>query len=287
MELILHERTRQAIDALLENPQHAVIITGRPGSGKASIARKIAAELLGIPLDKLDSYQYAKILGDSDESITIESIREVQHFMSRKTAGHAGIARVALIIDAGRMAMEAQNALLKTLEEPPEDAVIIMTAKDEQSLLTTVRSRSLTLPVTTPGKDALHEYFAEQGYEQTDINRALLMSGSLPGLMSALLTQDTNHPLVKAAETARNILRLDTFARLALIDTLAKQKELTGNVLFILQQMAELSLADSTKNVPAQKQWRTVLSQAYAAEQTLVTTNATPKLVLTNLMLTL
>lgn len=286
-ELLLHQRTQRALDALLDNPQHAVIITGQPGSGKASIGRKLAADLLGISLDTLHNHQYVKILGDADGPITIEAVRDLQHFLSRRAIGQPGINRVALIIDAGRMLSEAQNALLKTLEEPPDDSVIIMTAKDEQSLLATVRSRSHLLPVTAPDKQALQRYFLEQGHKQPAINRALLMSGGLPGLMVALLAQDASHPLVRAAEVARDILRLDTFGRLALVDTLSKQKDVCRDTLFILQQMAELSLADASKSAAAHKQWRTVLAQAFATEQTLVATNATPKLVLTNLMLSL
>lgn len=283
----MHSRTQQAVDELLANPRHAVIITGQTGVGKESIGRQIMADLLNTSLEKLANHPYVKILGESNEPIKIEHVRELQHFLSRKAAQTGGINRVALIISADRMTQEAQNALLKTLEEPPVDSMIIMTAKDGQALLATVRSRSQMLHVTAPDKGTLRDYFAQQGHDRGAIDKVMFMSGGLPGLMTALLEQDINHPLVKAAETARNILRLDTFGRLALVDTLSKQKELCRDTLFILQQMAELSLADVSKNVAAQKQWRTILERSFAAEQTLADTNATAKLVLTDFMLTL
>ncbi|HET8709418.1 MAG TPA: hypothetical protein VFL85_04005 [Candidatus Saccharimonadales bacterium] len=286
-ELILHERTQAAINALLANPQHAVIITGQTGIGKESIARKLAADLLHIAPEKLTDFQFAKIVGEKDEPIKIEDVRTLQHFFSLKTAGGQGVQRVALIVGAERMTPEAQNALLKTLEEPPEDSVIIMTAKDEQAMLATVRSRSQIVTLIAPNKAALQHYFKQAGHSEAEIKRVMLMSGGLPGLMTALLAQESDHPLIRAAEMARDILRHDTFARLALVDTLSKQKELCRDTLFILQQMAQLSLTDTSKNAAAQKQWRCVLTESFAAEQTLASTNATPKLVLTNFMLAL
>lgn len=286
-ELLLHDRTQHAITSLLASPAHAVIITGQNGMGKESVARKIAADLLGITPESITNNQYVHIIGATDEPIKIDHVRDLQHFLSRKSARSRSISRVALIINASRMTPEAQNALLKTLEEPPEDSVILLTVKDEQALLATARSRSQLLAVHAPDKKALQEHFAALGHATAAINRALLMSGGLPGLMSTLLEQDSDHPLIKAAETARHILRLDTFGRLALVDSLSKQKELCRDTLFILQQMAGLSLADSSKSIATQKQWRRVLNESFMAEQTLATTNATPKLALTNLMLAL
>ena len=161
-----------------------------------------------------------------------------------------------------------------------------MTVSDKQSLLPTILSRVQAIDVLTPDEASLRTHFEEQGHTRAAVGRSLLMSGGLPGLMTAILSGESEHPLVTAADTARSILRLDTFGRLAQIDSLSKQRQQCLDVLFILQQMAELSLKNPAKNSSVYKQWHTVLRQAYETEQTL-RAGAQPKLALTNLMLSL
>lgn len=285
-KLVVHSRTQQSLHNILAEPPHAIVLVGPAGIGKESIARQLAADLLKLELPTLDNHPFVSVLGTKSEPITIDNVRDVQHFLSRKTTSAGAVNRVALLLDASRLTPEAQNALLKTLEEPPVGSVILMTTDDEQALLPTVLSRVQTVSIAPPKHAQLHEHFAALGHDKPAVERAMLMSGGLPGIMTALLAGDTEHPLVKAAEAARNILRLDTFGRLALVDSLAKQRDLCRDVLFVLQQMAELSLARVTKNVSSHRQWRGVLQEAHAAQQALAA-SAQPKLVLTHLMLSL
>ena len=137
-----------------------------------------------------------------------------------------------------------------------------------------------------PAIEDLRTYFGKEGHASAEVNRALMMSGGLPGLTHAMLTSEKEHPLQTAATTARDILRHDTFMRLTMVDALSKQRSHMINVLFILSQMARLTLADTTKPAAAQKQWRTVLREAARAEQAL-STGALAKLVATDFMLAL
>ena len=112
-----------------------------------------------------------------------------------------------------------------------------------------------------------------------------MISGGLPGLMTALLSSDEAHPLVRAADMARQILQLDTFSRLALVDSLSKQRSFCDDICFILQQMATVMLRDASK-AKSHRHWLTIMKEAAEAQQALAT-NATPRLVLTKLMLAL
>jgi replication-associated recombination protein RarA len=284
--LVVHNRTQQALNTLYTQPPHAIVLVGATGSGKESLAKLLTSQLLDIELSELAAHPYVAITGAEEGAISIDQVRDVQHFLSRKTTSTHTINRVAIVVKAERMTREAQNAFLKTLEEPPAGSVIIMTVQDEQELLPTVLSRVQTVQIYPPDTITLHEYFTAAGKSTLEIDRAILISGGLPGLMSELIAGNAEHPLVKAAELARNILRLDTFGRLALVDGLSKQRKTCQDVLFILQQMATVSLRDTSKAVTAQKQWRNILQQAYAARQAL-DVNAQPKLVLTHLMLSL
>lgn len=78
----------------------------------------------------------------------IENIREIIHYLTLQTA-QKGENRGVLVQDAHLMTEPAQNAFLKTLEEPPPDTIIILTAPGEDLLLPTILSRCVLIPTAT------------------------------------------------------------------------------------------------------------------------------------------
>ena len=282
-ELMLHPQTTEAIDAFLAHPTHALLLIGPKGIGKRALADKIAADILGVGLEKIGSQPYVtSIEPQKAASISIDAVRELEHVMSLRIPGGAG--RIAIIEDAHLLTIEAQNALLKTLEEPPERATIILTAATEQALLPTIRSRVHSLQVQRPATIELMRYHENQGVAKTKLQSAMLMSGGLPGLLQALLDEDMTHPLITAAATARELIQKTTFERLGFVDTLAKQREACLDVLEMLQQMSHVALASSPKSSDAFRHWQRTMQAAYNATEALLG-SAQPKLVLTNLML--
>jgi hypothetical protein len=101
--------------------------------------------------------------------------------------------------------------------------------------------------------------------------------------MTALL-EDDEHPLRAATERARQLLSQTVYERLLIIDELGKQRQVALDTLFILQNMAHLSL--QTAAGAAARRWQAVLEAAYDAQAALES-NAQPKLALTDLMLRL
>ncbi|MCK4806803.1 MAG: DNA polymerase III subunit [Candidatus Aegiribacteria sp.] len=77
---------------------------------------------------------------DGNTRISISQIRELRERLSMKAYEDKG--HIEIIPDADRMGVEAANALLKTLEEPPDDTVIVLISSRWSALLPTVRSRS-------------------------------------------------------------------------------------------------------------------------------------------------
>jgi len=184
------------------------------------------------------------------------------------------------------MTTEAQNALLKTLEEPPAGTVLILLATSLDAVLPTIRSRVRQLAIRTPDNDALTAYFHEKGHSSAAVDSALRISGGLPGLTHALLTEDQQHPLFVATTHARGILQSKTYERLLLVDTLAKQKELCLDVLYVMGRMAHMALARPGGPPDASQRWQRVLQASFDAERQLGR-SVQAKLVLTNFMLAL
>lgn len=284
MNLVLHPLTQTQLDRIMSGRPHAVLISGAPGSGKLSVARYLAEQLLGLGEDGLDKYAYFRMLRSEDgKAISIESVRELEKFLSLKVPVDTDTNRVVIIEDAHLLTMEAQNALLKTLEEPPLHAALILTVSHAQSLLPTIRSRAQAISLTRPDKSSLEEYFKNQGFKSDLISKAYSISGGLPGLMAALLASD-DHPLLEATQRARQLLSQSAYERLLSVDELAKNRELASGVALIMQQMAHVSLQNAQGQAAAK--WQAVLSASYDAAEAL-TKNGNPKLALTKLMLTL
>ncbi len=296
-ELLLHPATAQQMDRFAVHPSHAIALIAPSGSGKRTVARTITARLLDTPsAEAADDYPYLKVIEPETDktSISIEAIRELQHFTSLKLPSKPGGAatwRVIQIFEAQGMGQEAQNALLKLLEEPPANTVFILTVQSAQQLLPTIRSRLQQINLNRPSKPAIEQFFAGQGHSTGDIASAYFLSGGLPGLMSALLANN-EHPLKQSVGLARQLLQMNQFERLCLVDGLSKKKPEALQLIFVLQHMAQAAIeqasnkaiaADISADKPL-RQWHKVLRACYDAEQS-YSVSAQAKLTLTHLML--
>jgi len=283
-KLILNPKTSTLVSDYLTNPGQAIGLVGEEWLEKDRIAEYIAEKLLEIPEGTLTSYPYyLNVNSDLGSSVTIEDIRGISEFIMLKVPKNTNISRVVLINRAGKMTIEAQNALLKSLEEPPLDTLFILTAETNNSLLPTIISRLHIIKVYKPVKKELVEYYTQAGYSDEDIKQAILISGGLPGLMEELLTNPDN-PIATAATTARKLLSSSTFERLSSIDQLSKDKVQLKNVLFVIKQMARIGV--TSDNPKSAERWKKILSATTDSEIKL-SSNAQVKLLLTNYMLTI
>lgn len=134
---------------------HAYTFTGPVGIGKKSAAKAFAGALLcknrngsarcgkcmSCKLYAEGSNPDFRTIEAEDTSIGVDAIRDMQADVVKKPLYSPH--KVYLISEAENMTVQAQNCLLKTLEEPPEYAVIILTASRYDALLETLRSRSV------------------------------------------------------------------------------------------------------------------------------------------------
>ena len=270
------------IERLGGNPPHALLIIAPTGAGKLTVAEYLASSILGTPAEKLPGHPYYKrITPVAGKSISIDSVREIIHFLMLRTAGSER--RVVVIEKAQTMTVQAQNALLKTVEEPPAGTSIILTAASELGILPTILSRSQKLQLRMPAADNLAGWFHDAGYSDAAVTKALAMSGGLPGLTCALLESDSAHPLVAASAKARAILQQPSFERLQLLDDLAKDRTSWLDTLFMMGRMAHVALARPTTDI---RRWYRVMSACHEAEQQSAA-SAQTKLVVLNFMLNL
>ena len=152
-------RARFALSAALAaEPSHAYLFRGPRGSGKAAAARAFAAELIASASPDPEDARRRALLDPSPHPDLVwlaptgaqHMVDEVRERVIRAAAYRPfeGGKRVFVIEAAEAMRDESQNALLKTLEEPPEFVHLILLSAEGEGLLETVASRCQTIDFT-------------------------------------------------------------------------------------------------------------------------------------------
>src|SRR5450631_3887452 len=146
--------TRTLSNAILSGRvAHAYIFSGARGVGKTTTARLLAKALncskgpAAEPCNECDSCREIR-LGNSMDVIEIDAasnrgidqIRELREMVRYAPVG--GRYKVVILDEAHMLTTEASNALLKTLEEPPDKVIFVMATTQPEDLVDTIRSRS-------------------------------------------------------------------------------------------------------------------------------------------------
>ena len=284
--LIFQSETLSQLKHFISNPSGSIIITGAIGSGKTSTLYWMASQLLAIDSKKIKQYQYLLYIDANEKKhITVDSIRTINHFLSMKVPKtDQQVRRVILIDDADNMTLIAQNALLKNLEEPPKDTVFLLSTSNYSSLIDTILSRTSLINLNRLPKASVEAILDNKNISQAIIDQAIIIGGGLPGLTIELVNNYPNHPLQVAVEQAKQLLSMNRYERLCLINNLYKDKQLAQNIVIVLQHMARIALETVTDEQA--NNWQRILITAYAAEE-YFSHNTNPKLTLTYLIMNL
>lgn len=174
--LLGNDKTKERIGAAIENGTlpHAFLIGGESGSGKTTLATEIAAALncemrneanAPLPCGECNcckrvysgNFPDLKVLSKPKDRATlgVDSIKDFREdmFLSSTESDY----KIYVIDDAECMTTEAQNALLKVLEEPPKSVIIMMLAKECDKILTTIKSRAQYIPMARFDERELEE----------------------------------------------------------------------------------------------------------------------------------
>jgi DNA polymerase-3 subunit delta' len=126
---------------------HAYLFAGPAASGKRALAAEVARLVNGAPLDAVFAGTAPDVYLAEPESksrrIVIEQIRALEHALQMRASN--GRRKVAIISDADRMASQAANAFLKTLEEPPNNSLLLLLSSIPEVLPDTILSRCLKI----------------------------------------------------------------------------------------------------------------------------------------------
>jgi len=196
LELIGHQEPLDALRRLAKSDSlaHALLVTGADGIGKTTFALKLATDILclepgqdGAACGKCRACELTAVGNHPDmlrvtpekEETTIGQMRDMRYVaalspnLSRK--------RVVILERTETLNDQAANAILKVLEDAPETLVLILLAPSPESVISTIRSRSLHSPLRPVPLDILAKSLEEKGIEADQALSLARFSGGAPG----------------------------------------------------------------------------------------------------------
>lgn len=212
---------------------HSYLFVGISGIGKKMIAKEFAKMLLCLNEEQYcnncksclefqnnNQPDFIQIEPEGN-SIKIEQIRELQKRVQEKPI--ISNKKIYIIDDADLMTQEAQNCLLKTLEEPPEFTTIILIGSNENAFLPTIKSRCMILHFQKIEDNEIR-LFLEQNYEMTNISQNMLdtFQGSIKKAIS-LKDKQEEYQIIENLIT--NLSKKDLIDILNEAELLYKEKE--------------------------------------------------------------
>jgi hypothetical protein len=283
---VLHPLTDKDIRSVTHDRPHAIALLGSQGMGKGYVAKYITSEMLGISIDRIEYEPYIMHVKPGKGIIGIEQSREILKFLKLKTTGENELRRLIIIEDADAVTFEAQNALLKIIEEPPSDTMLLLTISDRALVLPTILSRVQSVTVRTPMYDMLADHFICSGFSRELVSKIMTLSDGRPGLAYKLLHNSEQNEYANAINTAKSLLSMDYFRRIQKIDDIVATKQ-TIPVVEAFELIAHAALVSTSSkgaDTTIMRKWANIGEQAGKASKQL-RSNAQPKLVLTNFCL--
>jgi len=185
-----NERALQTLTAAIEGGRlcHAYLIEGEDGTGKTAFAKRFASAVLCTgkshrPCGNCNACYKTQHGSHPDLHLYTEDSKNKVDFIRRikedvYTLPNDGEYKVYIICRAEELTIEAQNALLKMLEEPPEDTVFLLTCRNRSALANTVVSRCVPIGLSTVSEAECAEALLS---EDTDADTAMAMAEQFHG----------------------------------------------------------------------------------------------------------
>ena len=242
--------------SLKENKvSHSYMFVGIEGIGKQMTAKAFAQMILCINEEErgcqkckscieFQSHNHPDFLyiEPDGNSIKIEQIRYLQRKIQEKPI--ISDRKVYIINDADKMTKEAQNCLLKTLEEPPEYSTIILIGSNENAFLNTIKSRCMIMTFKPISSDLIKKYM-EETYGMQNISENMLeaFQGSIG---KAINLKDKKEQYEKIEKAIQEMDTKNIIDCLQLCEDIYKEKD---EIMNILEYVNIILLRMSKKNI--------------------------------------
>lgn len=241
-EIVGHEQIKEHMQAAIRDkkPFHAYLFQGEEGVGKEALARTFAAGLQCqsesadkpckecVSCRQMESGNQPDVIWVTREkaSLGVDEIRE-QLCNTMDIKPFSSPYKIYLVPEAEKMTEAAQNALLKTIEEPPEYGIVILMTSNISALLPTIQSRCLTMEFRPLSTAVVESYVKEHGQVPDYQARAsaAFAQGNLGKAMRYAKSEDFIERKDHIISLLRHVEQMDLSEMLAVIKDLGTRKD--------------------------------------------------------------
>ena len=266
-DVVGHKDILKYISSAVENNRvsHAYILNGERGSGKKMLANLFAMTLLcetgdNEPCGKCHSCKQAesgnhpdiiRVTHEKPNSISVDDIRtQVNNTVDIKP--YQGPYKVYIIPQADMMTPQAQNAILKTIEEPPSYAVFLLLTENAETLLPTINSRCVMLKLRNI-KDTLIKKYLTENLEIPDYKADMCTAFAQGNMGRAIMLANSDHfneIREEAVQLLKHISEMELNEIVAAVKNISVYKlEITDYLDIIMIWYRDVLLYKATKEI--------------------------------------
>lgn len=191
-DIIGHDMIKFQIENSIKSGMvsHAHLFLGEDGTGKSLLAEELALKIIGreVKKDYVDIVKYKKL---NTQSVVVDDIRNIVEEVNKKP--FEGDKKVIIIYNSDKMTVQAQNALLKTIEEPPKGVYIILLCENIESILPTIVSRCQVHKLKRLSEDEILEFISKKNSKinENDAKVIASLSDGIAGRAEMFLSDDS------------------------------------------------------------------------------------------------
>ncbi len=260
--IIGNNRNKQILKDIIENNNisHSYIFSGSSGIGKFLFAKEFAKAILCMndtirPCNSCKScisFENGNnmdiiVIDEQEETIKTDTIKELTKNILEKPIQSSK--KVYIINNSENMTKEAQNSLLKTLEEPPEYAIIILVTSNENLLLNTIKSRCIKVFFENLSDSEIKQYFNRNSIDFFD-SMLYACGGSIK---NAIELNEKRDIYEKIENIFSNIDYMNEIQVLGIKETILNNKD---DIYFILDYINTLFYYKIIENINNTKKYK-------------------------------
>ena len=221
-DIFLNRTTEYKINNILLNLPQSIILNGPDGIGLITIANFIKSQYKGA---KSVYYfpQKDDLTDRKNGSITVEQIRNIYKIVKN----HNNEKNFIIIVDADKMTIDAQNAILKLYEEPNYNTYFILLSHNIRRIISTVRSRATQIEIgKISHEDSLRIIKYNNIEDRHKIDQLLFIADGLPAKLNLLITNNNifTHEAAQIKNAGQLMSEKNTYNKLLLINSYSNKR---------------------------------------------------------------